>query len=319
MINLAKKCADFIRNILKTFYYLPYNIQIVKRKMVKEMLISDTEEIHKLQNGSRRYIGVASSKKRIDDIQNRIKLLEIKKTISEWMTINEIGYKEMSDNYYIFFELYDYPAMANEMRKKGHQEGIDFILLFDYNKYRNTYKETMKQRKWIEVEGVREISKSTWINRIILMRNMIGDYNKNVLDIGCWEGELEEFLPSNIKYYGCDYVKRKEETLVCDLNKFEFPKIQFDVAYISGSLEYMENLEWYFCQICKARNEIVLSYSLLEYYPLIEKRKLKSWINHLTLIEIMSFMEQYNFKLEKSDFWGRWTIILKFVRKKNVI
>lgn len=312
------KVKQLIKYTVRPVYYLPYNIQLLIKRKDQKLLLPGADTVREILKGREKVVGVASAGTKIEKIKKRICRLKMDEYFSQWTSVDKIV-KDRNDNtFYILFELFEYSSMAQKLHRIGLKDGKDFILLLDGEKYRTGYKETVKQRKWIEVEKFRKVNKENWINRIILMKNLIGTQNKSVLDIGCWESELKEYLGSSVKYYGCDYVKRGNDTIVCNLNNYEFPTIDFDVAYISGSLEYMENLDWYFDQICKANNEIILSYSLLEYFPLIDRRKRKSWVNHLTAVEIIEYMKRRNFLLTASEFWGKWTVIFKFERK-NVV
>lgn len=319
MKNYRTKTRQIIKCIVKPVYYLPYNIRLLIKGRRQEMILPEADVIRDLLGDvNRNIIGVASTGKRIAEVKKSISELGVDKYFVQWLSVDEIQKDKTDNNLYIFFELFEYANMAKYLHEIGLKDGKDFILFVNGKKYRERYRETSRQRKWFEVENVRKINKQDWINRILLMKDLIGTENKSVLDIGCWECELKEYLDNSMKYYGCDYVKRQNDTIVCDLNHYEFPNIDFDVAYISGSLEYMENLEWYFDQICKANHEVVLSYSLLEYFPLIDLRKKKSWVNHLSVIDIIEYMKRRNFLLTTSEFWGRWTVIFKFERE-NVV
>ena len=216
-----------------------------------------------------------------------------------------------------FFVVYGdfcFRSVAKKLRACGLKDGIDFLSIMNAEQFRNAYQKQGTQRQWKDVESDTKLSKRFWMERIQLMRDMIEDDCKSVLDLGCWECELESLLPDTVQYIGCDYVKRRDDTIVCDLNNYEFPEIAFDVAYISGSLEYMEHLDWYFDQISKAEKMIVMSYSALEYYPLIDLRKGKSWVSHLSSLEIIQALAERGFELSDSAFWGQWTVIMKFKR-----
>lgn len=219
--------------------------------------------------------------------------------------------RQEADCFYVLWEMSIYPQLAQRMRKTGMREGLDFILALDAAKYRrdNQYG---RQKSWRDVEKKRRTTKYIWVERIEIMRSLISRESSSVLDLGCWESELRDYLSSGVRYYGCDYVRRDEDTIVCDLNAYEFPDVAFDTAYISGSLEYMENLEWYFDHICRAGREIIMSYSSLEHYPFIQWRQDKSWVNHLSISELRDEMNKRGFRLTDSAFWGRWTSILKF-------
>lgn len=319
MGNFKPKIRDLIKNIMKPVYYLPYNIQLFIKGRKQEMLLPGIEQVQELLGDEKiNVICVYSELKRVEQLKKGVSESEVGRYLTHWVNIDQVMEGKRENTLYVLLELFEYPDMAKRLHEKGLKDGKDFILLVDGARYRENYKEASRQRKWVEVEDIRKMNKQDWIKRIILMKDLIGEHNRSVLDIGCWEGELKEYLQGTIRYYGCDYVKRQQDTIVCDLNHYEFPTVDFDVAYISGSLEYMENLEWYFDQICKANHEVILSYSLLEYFPLIDIRKKKSWVNHLTVLEIMEYMKRRKFLLATSAFWGKWTVIFKFERKDVV-
>lgn len=54
------------------------------------------------------------------------------------------------------------------------------------------------------------------------LSSLIDPQAKSVMDLGCGEMKLREYLAPEIKYIPVDYVKRSEETLVCDFNKHQF-------------------------------------------------------------------------------------------------
>jgi hypothetical protein len=226
---------------------------------------------------------------------------------------------ERKDDLFLFIpSVFNHSQIAKILRSFNLQEGIHFINVCDGIQYREDYPTIGKQLHWEAVEKFRKINKDFWGNRIFLMSKYISNNTTSVLDLGCWGSELKKYIPQNIKYYGCDYVRRSQETIVCNLNQYEFPDVSFDSAFISGSLEYMENLDWYFDQICKAKKEIILSYSALEYFPFIDVRKKKSWVNHLTIFEIMQYMSKRGWVLNGSDFWGSRTIILNFLPNNHI-
>lgn len=303
-----------IKKIISPFYYLPYKIELaVLKKISGPCILSETDLKHFLKDKDKKYIGVASCKRILDELQMNDDYKWLMDFPEEWVIASAVR-QWKQDVFYLILAPFRHEKVAGELRKNGLIEGIQFISLLNGKVYRQQYRVNTVQKNWFDVEKLRKTNKEFWQERILKMSSMIDDNAKNILDLGCWECELEEYLPEGIQYYGCDYVKRREDTIVCDLNQYEFPQINFDVSYISGSLEYMKNLGWYFEQICKANLEVILSYSALEYFPLIEKRKNKSWVNHLTIIEIIEYMKEQGFTLETSDFWGKWTIILKFTR-----
>ena len=88
----------------------------------------------------------------------------------------------------------------------------------------------------------RESLSPRWGYRAGLAAQMISAYSR-VLDIGCGAMDLECALPEGCAYQPCDLVARDERTIVCDLNRGEFPEAsQADVVTMLGVLEYVLSL-----------------------------------------------------------------------------
>ena len=151
------------------------------------------------------------------------------------------------------------------------------------------------------------------------MASYIPDDCKSVLDVGCGKMWLKEFLKPSVKYYGLDYVARDDETIVCDLNKREFPDIKTDVCFCSGVIAYVneENLDW-FCKKLRETSPILLiSYNTrdLGHYQnyFITLRKMRYFKNHMKRKEFINLLEKAGFKLETRQKWDSRTEIFKFV------
>lgn len=108
------------------------------------------------------------------------------------------------------------------------------------------------------------LEQTMWRKRTIACRKLISAEDKMVLDVGAGNMYLKNILPDTVKYYPLDYTKRCEETIVCDLNKKEFPNIKVDVAVCAGIIGYLNDLEWFFDELTKSVNKIVLSYQSRE-------------------------------------------------------
>jgi len=308
-----------LKQLIAPIYHLPYYIEIKNRaKRSKKCFFSEQDLKIALESlGLRR----ENIKLIVYIKQNKLSgFTETVPWIKESEIITKISDKVLYDlkneknKFLIILDDYEFENIAKTLRKNGLKDGLHFLSAISGSALRKEYIQSGGQAFWKDVEKQRKIGKEFWLERILLMRNFIDDNCKSVLDLGCWECELSQFLPENIIYMGCDYVKRRDDTIVCDLNQYEFPNVSFDTAYISGSLEYMEHLDWYFDQICLAEKSVVLSYSALEYFPLIERRKRKSWVNHLTSAEIINFMHERGFILKDTAFWGKWTVIYKFIK-----
>lgn len=127
----------------------------------------------------------------------------------------------------------------------------------------------------------------SWKKRIEIMSNYIKP-GETVLDLGCGKMWLKEYLKQDNLYIGVDYKVRGENTLLCNFNLKEFPKFKVDISFVSGTLEYINNLGWFIGQISYYSNSCVASYCATNHFPDIKFRKKLGWVNHLSDEEIIS-------------------------------
>lgn len=125
----------------------------------------------------------------------------------------------------------------------------------------NFYYKVYDDKNWIEFEekdnNALARQRAGWQRRARSLAQLIPCDVKSVMDIGCGECLLKEFLSQNIKYYGVDYQKRTDDTIVCDINKNRLPQIDVDLYYIAGVIEYVENIPQFIKQLNKAKYVIL--------------------------------------------------------------
>lgn len=125
------------------------------------------------------------------------------------------------------------------------------------------------------------------------------------MDIGCGNCRLKKFLNNNIVYYGLDYIKRNENTLVCDLNKDCLPKLNVDLYYMAGIIYYVDDLVRLFSQMRDCKYLIFDFYDEANYLrmdghyadintPVLNKRK-----GYLTFVELLNALAINGFMIEQ--------------------
>lgn len=132
------------------------------------------------------------------------------------------------------------------------------------------------KRSWEELEYFDE----SWKKRIEQMASYIVP-GESVIDLGCGKMWLKPLLSNSI-YYPVDYKRRDESTVVANLNGHEYPDIQADVAFVSGTLEYIEDYEWFVREVCSRSNKCIVSYCTTECFPDLNVRNQKAWKSHLS-------------------------------------
>ena len=110
-----------------------------------------------------------------------------------------------------------------------------------------------------------------------------------MVDYGCGKQHLRKYLPPESKYIPVDYISRSADTIVADFNQKPPPIIDGDVAFISGFLEYVEDVPAFIGLISSlSYREIVMSYCTTELIPRMEERKKLGWKNHLNLKDFLA-------------------------------
>ena len=154
----------------------------------------------------------------------------------------------------------------------------------------------LKESNWKEIEYFDE----TWKNRIKEMSALIPDGVSSLIDVGCGKSWLKQFIKSDIRYFGLDYQRRDENTIVCDLNNKEFPNIEVDLAFCSGVFEYIEqsNIDWFMKNLNHCASHIVISYCSLDLNPKIKVRKSYGWKNHYKKSDFIRLVSEFGFELD---------------------
>jgi SAM-dependent methyltransferase len=160
---------------------------------------------------------------------------------------------------------------------------------------------------WKDIEYFDE----TWKLRIKAMSELI-DEEQTILDLGCGKGWLKEYIPTNIIYNGADYIKRDESTIVCDFNLHQFPSLKVDLCFVSGCLEYINDVNWFIEQISLSCKFLIISYCTTDLFPSLKSREKLCWVNHFSYQEIVRIIESKGFILMNSPFVISGNKIMKF-------
>ena len=117
-------------------------------------------------------------------------------------------------------------------------------------------------------------------------------------------------MKEGIVYYGCDYKKREEDTIVCDLSIGEFPEIKEFTCFMAGVLEYLQNWKDVLKTMSSHCNQIIMSYSVSE----VAHNRDPRWVNNITEKELIETIEMNGFKLKDKKKVTNDSIGYNFVR-----
>lgn len=185
----------------------------------------------------------------------------------------------------------------------------------------------MKKVYWTDMEKDKRntVDFGRWDRRVRMMAEMISEKSERIMDLGCGQMALKNYLRDGVNYHPVDYCRRNEDTIVCDFNKHEFPDILVDTVFASGILEHVEDYAWFITRMCKAASrEIILSYVCTEegenetVRSRIQNGYRIDWVNSLSMDTIVELFKNNNFLLKFKKPMGGEQYIMKFVRNEGI-
>lgn len=148
-----------------------------------------------------------------------------------------------------------YEEIKKKLEKYGLIENIHFFNGWKLDS--NFYHEVYADKGWQEFEqsdtNALKRQRQGWKDRARAMSQLIPEDVKALMDIGCGEELLKEFLCKDIKYYGLDYCERNKETIICDINKEKLPGIKVDLYYMAGIIDYVIDIPNFIKQLSRAK------------------------------------------------------------------
>ena len=129
---------------------------------------------------------------------------------------------------------------------------------------------------WEEDEKKADIfNNSAWMQRAEFMSKMIPADVKSIMDIGCGDEKLRRFISKDIKYYGVDYIKRNDDTIVRDLNQEKLTTLGFELYYLAVVFSDIYEKKSLIKQVCAGK------YVLISLYPTDQFIRLDGHITNL--------------------------------------
>lgn len=135
-----------------------------------------------------------------------------------------------------------------------------------------------------------------------LFSQWIGEEIKSVVDYGAGQMYLKTFLRPDVKYYPIDYIRRFNETIVCDLNTCDFPDMKTDASVFNGVLEFLttgEKLLEYACG--RTTNMMIISYMTVDKFPSVKARRASGYVSDLAEQDILNLLRHGGFRLTKKE------------------
>ena len=155
-----------------------------------------------------------------------------------------------------------------------------------------------KQITWRELEHATVWGMHT--GRIEMIAGWIPAGVRSVADYGAGKLGLRRLLDPSIAYYPIDYVKRSEDTIICDFDQDMLPELKTDVSVCTATLVFIAGAKELLEHICmRTSDRIILSYVLLETFRDVEGRRASGYISDLTDRDIRTMLGRHGFELRE--------------------
>lgn len=174
-------------------------------------------------------------------------------------------------------------------------------------------------RTWEDNEEKYDFSQAEgpWDYRYQELLTLINDRTVlSVMDCGSGNMSLKKMLGDNVLYYPIDKEKKYPETIVCDLNKGEFPDIYVDVSFLCGILEYVVCFDIFLHNVCQYSKTVLMTYCTLHTHTDVATRMQNGWVNHFTTGELVKIFMSNNFYLSDEIYEEKGGVYLRFDKMK---
>ncbi len=122
---------------------------------------------------------------------------------------------------------------------------------------------------------------------------------RSVADYGEGKLNLKKYLAPATAYYPIDYIKRSQETIICDFDQDRLPDIKADVSVCTATLIFITHAPELLEHLCThTLQTIILSYVTLDTFPNVTGRRASGYMNDFTQQELQAMLSKYGFKLE---------------------
>jgi len=129
-----------------------------------------------------------------------------------------------------------------------------------------------KEVYWKDLEHTTEWGKHE--GRVERIAGLLPKDIASVADYGEGKGGIRKYLDASVTYYPLDYVRRSEETILCDFDKDQLPDIRTEVTICTATLVFLEKPERLIRHLCTHTERfIVISYVTTDKFPDVDGRR----------------------------------------------
>ncbi|KKQ27899.1 MAG: Glycosyl transferase group 1 [Candidatus Magasanikbacteria bacterium GW2011_GWC2_37_14] len=176
-----------------------------------------------------------------------------------------------------------------------------------FNKYNLNHQKSLK---WTErsKEALELFKNINFTNKII-----------KIADLGCGDKKLFELINKlknlEFTYKGFDIMPQADDVEKINLSENVINE-EFDVVFCLGLIEYLKNIDFFFANLVKISNYVILSCVVSDYADYNEKViRRKGWENYLSVKQLEMLIKKYGFEIIKSKMIDNGVTYLCILKK----
>lgn len=148
------------------------------------------------------------------------------------------------------------------------------------------------------------------------------DFEKydTLIDLGAANERVRPFLPEGITYIPVDYIRYSDETVLCDLNNYQFPESENDpertCIFSIANIGYCHDWKWYLRMAASTGNGLILGCN--DFVRISREFRRIQWggANALFDHEIICYLLQLGFDLKDAFDFRLRTTCYKFEKRQ---
>lgn len=149
-----------------------------------------------------------------------------------------------------------------------------------------------------------------------VVSKMIPEKCTTVIDLGAASGMLENYLNKNVTFIPVDYMKIRDDEVICDFNKYEFPDIDEDkkncCIVMCGIIQAVKDWKWLLRKSGESADTIIISHNDIVRVNRDFRREKSTWNNAVFNHQIILEMQKIGYKMvEAYDFQLR-VVLMRF-------
>lgn len=140
-----------------------------------------------------------------------------------------------------------------------------------------------------------------------------------VLDLGCRATALRKILPHGCAYIGCDAVSHDSNTLVCDLDRGDFPAdtaVGIDVIVMLGLLDRVPDADALFAHLRRANCTVVLSIQPADFAADTSSAGSN---RRYGLYDLTRLFDRHGFRIECSVSAGQGMMLIRLAPEQRIV